>query len=51
MRPLPGINGRLEPYQEWTERLFRLLALISEPPSWRRKRLRTAQTLSKRNQG
>jgi exonuclease SbcC len=49
--PLPGINGRLEPYQEWTERLFGSLALYQRTAFTTQKNSKSCPDLSAATKG
>jgi exonuclease SbcC len=49
--PLPGINGRLEPYQEWTERLFGSLALYQRTAFMAQKTTKNCPDLSTATKG
>ncbi|MGB9686944.1 MAG: hypothetical protein ACPLYX_10660 [Rectinema subterraneum] len=49
--PLPGINGRLEPYQEWTERLFGSLALYQRTAFMAQKTTKNCPDLSAATKG
>jgi len=49
--PLPGINGRLEPYQEWIERLFGSLALYQRTAFTAQKNSKSCPDLSAATKG
>jgi exonuclease SbcC len=49
--PLPGINGRLEAYQEWIERLFGSLALYQRTAFMAQKMTRNCPDLSAATKG